>query len=128
MPNILLRKKIDYMGFASSWLKDRALFPELIKEAPSADTGIIVVVPSFDEPGITGLLDSLASCVEPACNVEVIVIVNAPDGADVQSLKNNRISIINSEIWKKEHSDCFFDLYVIDGSSIRSAGWSVGLA
>jgi hypothetical protein len=47
------------MGFASSWLKEKALFPELIKEAPSENTEIIVVVPSFDEPGITGMLDSL---------------------------------------------------------------------
>jgi len=116
------------MGFASAWLKDRALFPELIKEAPSSDTGIIVVVPSYDEPGITGLLDSLALCREPVCNVEVIIIVNAPDGAGVQSLKNNRKSIIKAEIWKKEHSGRFFDLYVIDGSLLRSAGWSVGLA
>ena len=50
------------MGFASSWLKERALFPELIKEAPSANTGIIVVVPSYDEPEITDLLDSLDLC------------------------------------------------------------------
>ena len=66
------------MGFASAWLKERALFPELIKEAPSENTGVIVVVPSYDEPGITDLLDSLALCQEPECKVEVIIIVNAP--------------------------------------------------
>ena len=39
------------MGFASAYLDERALFPEIIKETPDKDTGIIVVVPSYDEPG-----------------------------------------------------------------------------
>ena len=41
------------MGFASAYLEERALFPELIKEAPDKNTGIIVVVPAYDEPGIS---------------------------------------------------------------------------
>jgi hypothetical protein len=116
------------MGFASAWLKERTLFPELIKEAPSENTGVIVVVPSYDEPEITDLLDSLASCQEPVCKVEVIIIVNAPADAGRESLKNNQESILKAEIWKKEHPFGFFDLYIIDGSSLSSEGWSVGLA
>ena len=116
------------MGFASAWLKDRALFPVLIKEAPAENTEVIVVVPSYDEPAITDLLDSLALCQEPDCNVEVIIIVNAPSDAGSENLKNNIESIVDTEIWKKEHPDRFFDLYVIDGSILRSEGWSVGLA
>jgi hypothetical protein len=116
------------MGFASAWLKDRALFPVLIKEAPAKDTEVIVVVPSYDEPAITDLLDSLALCHEPACRVEVIIIINAPSDADSESLKNNNESIVRIEIWKKENPDRFFSLYVIDGSIVWSGGWSVGLA
>ena len=116
------------MGFASDWLNDRALFPVLIKEAPAENTGIIVVVPSYDEPAITDLLDSLAMCYKPDCNIEVIIIVNAPSDAGSESLKNNSESIVRIEIWKKENPDCFFDLYVIDGSNLWSGGWSVGLA
>lgn len=116
------------MGFASAWLKDRALFPRLVNETPSPDTGIIVVVPSFDEPEITGLLNSLALCIEPPCWVEVIIIVNAPAGASEKSLNNNSKSILSSEVWKKEHHECLFDLHIIDGSLLWSSGWSVGLA
>jgi hypothetical protein len=116
------------MGFASAWLKDRALFPVLIKEAPAENTEVIVVVPSYDEPAITDLLDSLALCKEPDCKVEVIIVVNAPSDAGSESLKNNIKSIISTEIWKKEHPDRFFDVYVIDGSILKSEGWSVGLA
>jgi len=34
------------MGFASAYLRERALFPEIIKEVPEKETGIIVVVPA----------------------------------------------------------------------------------
>ncbi len=116
------------MGFASAYLENRALFPRLIKEAPPENTGIIVVVPSYNEPDITDLLDSLALCGEPACGVEVIIIVNAPAGASVESLKNNQESILNTEIWKQEHPERFFNLFVIDGTSDKHDGWGVGLA
>ena len=116
------------MGFASAWLKDRALFPELINETPSPDTDIIVIVPSFDEPEITGLLNSLVLCQKPDCATEVIIIVNAPEGAGKESLINNRLSIFSAETWKKEHPECFFSLHIIDGSTIWPSGWTVGLA
>jgi len=61
------------MGFALTYLKERALFPELIKEEPDEKTGIIVVVPAYNEPGITRLLDSIVSCTEPECKIEVII-------------------------------------------------------
>jgi len=115
------------MGFASTWLEKRALFPELINEAPDIGTGIIVVVPAYNEPGITTLLDSLASCIEPECKVEVIIVVNAPSGAPEEYLENNRLSIKNIESWKKDHCDCFFRLFAfIADASV--AGWGVGLA
>jgi hypothetical protein len=116
------------MGFASDYLEKRALFPELIKEAPSEDTNIIVVVPSFDEPEITNLLDSLNLCAEPACRAEVLIIVNAPEGAGEKSLLNNRESILKIESWKKEHSGCFFRVFIIDLTSVKMEGWGVGMA
>ena len=116
------------MGFASAYLDERALFPQKIKEAPDNDTGIIVVVPAYNEPGINNLLDSLAKCKEPECRSEVIIIINAPDDAPVESLENNKKTFINIESWKRENTDCFFRLFaiIIEQSSVR--GWGVGLA
>lgn len=116
------------MGFASDYLQKRALFPELIKEAPAADTEIIVVIPSFNEPGIIRLLDSLILCSEPDCTAEVIIIVNSPSGADAESLLNNRRTIIETGKWKKEHTGCFFKLHVIDIISGVFDEWGVGMA
>jgi len=116
------------MGFASAYLDERALFPQKIKEAPDNDTGIIVVVPAYNEPGINNLLDSLTKCKEPECRTEVIIIINAPDDAPLESLKNNKKTFNNIESWKKENTDCFFQLFaiIIEQPSVR--GWGVGLA
>jgi hypothetical protein len=115
------------MGFASSWLNERALFPQIINGAPDKQTGIIVVVPAYNEPEIIRLLDSLLLCSKPDCKVEVIIVVNAPENASEECLGKNRQTISETESWKKEHSDCFFRLFAfIADSSIK--GWGVGMA
>lgn len=116
------------MGFATKWLEERALFPELIKEAPDNQTGIIVVVPAYNEPGIVILLDSLASCTEPHCKVEIIIVVNAQKEADIAAILNNRKCIMNIKSWKKRNENCFFRLYVVDAGQPSIKGWGVGLA
>jgi len=116
------------MGFASTYLKERALFPQKINEAPDLTTGIIVVVPAYNEPGITKLLDSLANCTEPECKVEVIIVINAPDDATGENIENNKKSIINTESWKKTNSNIFFRLFVFEAEHHFIGGWGVGLA
>jgi Glycosyl transferase family group 2 len=116
------------MGFASTYLKERSLFPEKIKEAPDRETGIIIVVPAYNEPEINKLLDSLAQCRVPECKVEVIIVINAPENATIESIENNKITLNNIESWKKENNNCFFRLFafIIGQSSVT--GWGVGLA
>lgn len=116
------------MGFASAYLEERALFPQRIIEAADPDTGIIVVVPSYDEPGINNLLDSLAECEEPDCKVEVIIVINAPDDAPFGSLENNTRTLDNIESWKKENKNCFFRLFIFWVGVPPVSRWGVGLA
>jgi hypothetical protein len=116
------------MGFASTYLENRALFNEFITEAPDKGTGIIVVVPAYDEPGVTRMLDSLAACIEPECHVEVLIVVNAPSNAPVESLRNNLLTIDNIRSWKKANSGCFFRLFEIIPESHSFDDWGVGLA
>jgi hypothetical protein len=116
------------MGFASAYLKERALFPEIINAAPDKETGIIIVVPAYDEPGISKLLDSLVLCSEATCKVEVIVVVNAPADASEKSIRNNKLTIRNIESWKQKNSRCFFRLFTFMVEPNRINGWGVGLA
>ncbi len=116
------------MGFASAWLNEKALFPEFIKEAPDNQTGIIVVVPAFDEPGIPDLLNSFKSCDEPDCKVEVIIVVNAPADSSAESLENNSRCIEKVSQWKNDNEDRFFEIHIIDTGRATVARWGVGLA
>lgn len=115
------------MGFASTWLESRTLFPEIIDEAPDTNTGIIVVVPAYNEPGIVKMLDSLAGCSRPECEVEVIIVVNAPSDASDESKRNNDLTIENIDSWKRQHKNCFFRLFSFIASPVTT-GWGVGMA
>jgi glycosyltransferase involved in cell wall biosynthesis len=116
------------MGFASAYLEQRALFPEQIGEAVDSKTGIIIVVPAYNEPGINILLESLAHCEVPECKTEVIVVINAPDNATRESLENNRITLNNIESWKRQNNHCFFRLFAFIIEHPFVSGWGVGLA
>ncbi len=116
------------MGFATSWLEKRALFPLIFSETPDKETGIIVVVPAFSEPGITTLLDSLSFCREPKCRVEVIIIVNARQDASPESISNNRICISRIDTWKKKNNNCFFRVLVFDTGISTLRDWGAGMA
>jgi hypothetical protein len=116
------------MAFATTWLDNRALFPEFIDEAPDNKTGIIVVVPAFNEPDISALLESLASCNKPECKTEIIIVVNAPPGANEENIRNNNICIHKIKEWKKKNRSIFFRLYILNTGQPSIKGWGVGLA
>jgi hypothetical protein len=116
------------MGFASAYLEERAIFPELIKEAPDKDTAIIVVVPAYDEPGIARMLDSLSLCTVPPCGIEVIVVVNAPADASAKSIGNNKLTLENIDTWKIENQSSLFRLYPVETPPGYLKDWGVGMA
>ncbi|MGB8490626.1 MAG: hypothetical protein WCE64_06165 [Bacteroidales bacterium] len=116
------------MGFASAYLKEKTLFPELIPEAPDKGTGIIVVVPSCNETGIVDLLNSLDTCDRPLCSAEVIIIVNAPGDATKETEANNLKTISDIDAWSRDNPGCFFNLRGINVSGAEKDGWGVGMA
>ncbi len=116
------------MGFASSWLDERAIFPEIIKDPPDKKTGIIVVVPAFNEPCIEDMLDSLQRCNQPACSVEVIIVLNAPRESGRDILAANQVSLGRVEKWQSLNSSKFFRLYVFIADTSLFDRWGVGLA
>ena len=116
------------MGFATEWLAERAIFPAVINETPDYKTGIVVVVPAFNEPDITALFDSLSECSEPECKVEIIVVINARADSGEELIQNNKICIENIKRWKIKHQELFFRLFIFDTGQPMIKGWGVGLA
>jgi hypothetical protein len=115
------------MRFASEWLEVSAIFPPFISEAPSSDTGIIIVVPCFNEPGIIFTLESLNKCQKPKCDTEVIIVINSPRDSGKEILERNRITLLEMDTWNKKTRP-FFRLYSILIENPEIKGWGVGLA
>ncbi len=66
--------------------------PALIGRPPAARLFNVVVIPCYDEQDeeVAATLDSLAACTLPHRDVEVILLINAPAGADPAVIARNR--------------------------------------
>jgi len=71
------------------YLHRRQFYPFGVAAEPSPALGLVVVIPCFDEPDIGPVLESLAACDAPGCDVEILVVVNAPAGAAADILVRN---------------------------------------
>jgi hypothetical protein len=116
------------MGFATNWLESGTLFPLLINEVPDPETGIIVVVPAYNETSITELLNSLLLCSSPQCRCEVIIIINASVKASAESLKNNARTVTLINNWKNKNTESFFRVFGVNLGQPEIKDWGVGLA
>lgn len=116
------------MGFATAYLGKRSLFKTLVEEKPLPGTGLIIIVPCYDEPGISLLLDSLASCDRPGCPVEVIAGINAPDSAGERQIEQNRLTLGDIESWKGVNRNAPFRLFAFDTGRSKIRGWGAGTA
>lgn len=91
------------------YIDRRQISAETKREPVSQHLGMVVVIPCYDEPDLLQTLKSLYDAVRPACAVEVIVVVNAPEIASEAVLRQNATSIreiklfaghINSDTFK----------------------------
>ncbi len=66
--------------------------PALIGCQPAPRLFNVVVIPCYDEPEeeVAATLDSLTACTLPQRDVEVILIINAPEDADPAVVRHNR--------------------------------------
>ena len=78
-----------------SYLSERILRPPLLQTTPSAELGIFVLVPCYDEEDIDPLLQSLKSNQFPGCHVEVLILIN--EGVDA----DREVAEVNQRLFKK---------------------------
>lgn len=110
------------MNFAESYYKRYSVAPKIFNGNPRSDTGIIVVIPCYDDEFIFTTLRSLDSADRPPCSVEVIVVVNSAEDTDVAIVEKNRR--IYASICEKKDSYLNFALlpYIIEGVPHKIAG------
>lgn len=110
------------MNFAESYYKRYSVAPKIFNGNPRSDTGIIVVIPCYDDEFIFTTLRSLDSADRPPCSVEVIVVVNSAEDTEVAIVEKNRR--IYASLCEKKDSYRNFALlsYIIEGVPHKIAG------
>jgi cellulose synthase/poly-beta-1,6-N-acetylglucosamine synthase-like glycosyltransferase len=78
------------MSFAQNYFQRYKSQPKIFSDNPCSNTGIIVVIPCYNDPFIFKTLDSLESAKNIDSNVEVIVIVNSGEKTDESIVEENR--------------------------------------
>ncbi len=87
--------------------------PALIGRPPAARLFNVVVIPCYDEKDeeVAATLESLAACTLPHRDVEVILLINAPAGADPAVIARNRglfrFLTGNTARWENERLSLF---------------------
>ncbi|MBR5983199.1 MAG: glycosyltransferase family 2 protein [Bacteroidales bacterium] len=110
------------MNFAESYAARYSVAPMIFNDNPRSDTGIIVVIPCYDDDFVFNTLLSLDSADKPQCSVEVIVVVNsAEDTSEAIVEKNRRIyAELSQNIG--QYSNFILLPYIIEGVLHKIAG------
>ena len=96
--------------------------------SPHGETGIIVVIPCFHEPGLLSTLRSLAACRGQRCAVEVIVVFNHPENTPAEVLNQHRQVLKQADSWKKDLSSPRFNITCADAGAVPSSHAGPGFA
>lgn len=110
------------------YLEKYALRTRLIRERPSADLGLVVVIPACNEPHIEDALSSLYNCTPPDCATEVIVVVNASESAPQEVVDANARTAETCRYWKGIHDSPAFRIHLIEEPALSRRKAGVGIA
>jgi glycosyltransferase involved in cell wall biosynthesis len=103
-------------------------FKPRINNNPNSNLGIVVVLPSFNEPDLFKSLKSIAGCKQPNCAVEVIVVVNFPDDSPQEVVNNAYKNVNEVESINREYHNPSFQFHCIKAFNLPKKHTGVGLA
>lgn len=89
---------------------------------------MIVVIPCYNEPGIEKVLYGLEKCVPPPCHVEVIVVINQPEGADHLVIEQNKVSRTQIRQYSIKSKNSSITVHALNAGSLPKKSAGVGLA
>ncbi len=100
----------------------------LLADEPNNNTGIIVVIPCFNEPHILASLNSLFECETPNCKVEIIVVVNHAENEADHIKIFNQDTCDKIQEWIINHKKKYFSCYLLKVFDLPRKHAGVGLA
>jgi len=116
----------DVESTVQGYLERRSLHGSLIGEPPADSLRIVVVIPCHDEPDVLLPVRSLSKNEAPGCRVEIIVVVNSPEGACDSVRGQNRQSV--EELRSFQGGADWLSLDVLEFPALPRKHAGVGLA
>jgi hypothetical protein len=102
--------------------------PPQIGASPSPQLGLIVVIPCYNEPALTDSLDALWRCEPPACDVEVILVINSGENAPPSILDQNQETLHAVQTWISRHNEPHLRFHCLHFPNLPRKKAGVGLA
>ncbi len=114
-------------AIADQYFKRFGYRPPMIEQPPPKGMQLCVVIPCYDEPRITSVLDALRACNVPQHSVELILVINA--GLHEHEVKlRNRESRKAAKAWSRENDASWLRLHCIWVDDLPAKHAGVGLA
>ena len=110
------------------YLEKFALRPQIIIEDVGADTSLIIVIPCFNEYNLIDTLVSLKNCDSAHGSVEVIVVINASIDSAEKVIRQNKITLKQTNDWIKANTSEKLKFFLIVENNLPSKHAGVGLA
>ena len=119
----LIRRQYDL------YLTRYAYQPEYLEREPvTEDLGIIVTIPCFNEPDILKTLESIYHCDPTISFVEILILINHPEGSAPEVTRQNKKSLKEVTSWIESHIDHKKRFHVIWAGDLAKKHAGVGLA
>lgn len=99
-----------------------------LESIPHPDTIISIVIPCYNEPGLTLTLDSLCQCEPPELPLEVLIVINSSFRADERVKLRNLETRHEVAQWKSKHERPWLKIHVLWIEDMPSKHAGVGLA
>ncbi|HOZ30790.1 MAG TPA: glycosyltransferase family A protein [Bacteroidales bacterium] len=116
------------MSFADNYFCRFNSLPKIFIDNPYKETGIIVVIPCYDDEYVFRTLESLDNAKPPKCKTEIIIIINSGENSSQQSIANNHLIYNKLKQQKEESFYKNFDIYVHNIENIPKKIAGVGNA
>jgi len=100
----------------------------LIRHQPNQDLGLVVVIPSYNEPNLEQSLQSILNCNTPDCCVEVIAVINYPINSPIEVIENAAFCIEKVNKLDKRSSNPKLKFHYILAADLPKKQAGVGLA
>jgi hypothetical protein len=111
-----------------SYLEKHTTGDSLIKPAPAKGLKFVVVIPAYLETRLEESLVSLFNARDPLDPVEVIIILNWPEGENNENIRISQNSFITSKAWAEQHSSEKKGFHVVKAELIPRKKAGVGFA